>query len=71
MPIKTTMDNTSTVLYVGTAISLYERSQSMVRDIDPTNALRFMRIRTIKYELMVSVEEDYIVIAVQNTKFTE
>lgn len=65
------MDNTSTVLYVGTAISLYERSQSMVRDIDPTNALRFMRIRTIKYELMVSVEEDYIVIAVQNTKFTE
>ncbi|CAG7833995.1 unnamed protein product [Allacma fusca] len=71
MPIKTTMDNTSTVLYVGTAIALFERSQSLVRDVDPSNALQFMRIRTAKYELMVSVEEEYIVVAVQNTKFTE
>ncbi|CAG7701406.1 unnamed protein product [Allacma fusca] len=65
-PIRTTMDNTSTVLFIANMMTLEERAASMVRDIEPSNALLFMRIRSRKFEIMASAEDDYIVIVIQN-----
>ena len=45
---------------------LIERASSLVKDIDHTNELTFLRIRTDKIELMVSPSQDYTLIIIQN-----
>lgn len=50
--IHTTMDNTNTVMYAEGVRSLAMMGNSMVRDIDPTNELLYIRIGTKKLEMM-------------------
>lgn len=45
---------------------LIERARCMVRDLDPTNDLTFLRIRADTVEIMVSPGDDYTLIVVQN-----
>ena len=45
---------------------LIERAKCMVRDLDPTNDLTFLRIRADKTEIMVAPGDDYTLIVVQN-----
>lgn len=54
IPIKTTLDNTTTVQYAGLIGQLSDKARSVVRDLDPTNDLTFLRIRTKKHEIMVA-----------------
>ncbi len=49
------MDNTSTILFINGLKHLYNIGSSLVRDVEPTNNLLFMRIRTRKFELMLNV----------------
>nr|CAD7451922.1 unnamed protein product [Timema tahoe] len=56
--IKTTMDNTTTTQYSGLISQLSDRARSVVRDLDPTNDLTFLRIRSKKHEIMVAPAED-------------
>jgi dynein light chain roadblock-type len=37
-----------------------------VRDLDPTNELMFLRIRSKKHEIMVAPDKAYLLIVVQN-----
>jgi len=37
-----------------------------VRDLDPTNDLTFLRIRSKKHEIMVAPDKEFILIVVQN-----
>lgn len=57
LPIETTIDNTSTVLYVGGMMVLEDICTSMIRDVDPENQLLFMRVRTRRFELMMAKGE--------------
>ena len=41
--------------------------QTMFKEIDPSNDLTFMRLRTRKHEIMVAPDRDYLLIVVQNT----
>ena len=45
---------------------LIDRAASLIKDIDPTNELTFLRIRTEKIELLISPDEDFTLIIVQN-----
>jgi dynein light chain roadblock-type len=54
IPIKTTMDNTTTVQYAGLISQLSDKARSVVRDLDPSNDLTFLRIRSKKHEIMVA-----------------
>lgn len=54
IPIKTTLDNTTTVQYAGLISSLADKARSVVRDLDPSNDLTFLRIRSKKHEIMVA-----------------
>jgi dynein light chain roadblock-type len=45
---------------------LIERARCMVRDLDPTNDLTFLRIRADKTEIMVAPGDDYTLTVVQN-----
>ncbi|XP_014206476.1 dynein light chain roadblock-type 2 [Copidosoma floridanum] len=66
IPIKSTMDNTTTVQYAGLISQLSDKARSVVRDLDPTNDLTFLRIRSKKHEIMVAPDKEFILIVVQN-----
>ncbi|CAH1974887.1 unnamed protein product [Acanthoscelides obtectus] len=66
IPIKTTLDNTTTVQYAGLISSLADKARSVVRDLDPSNDLTFLRIRSKKHEIMVAPDREFILIVVQN-----
>ncbi|XP_025152662.1 dynein light chain roadblock-type 2 isoform X1 [Harpegnathos saltator] len=66
IPIKSTLDNTTTVQYAGLISQLSDKARSVVRDLDPTNDLTFLRIRSKKHEIMVAPDKEFILIVVQN-----
>uniref|UniRef100_A0A8C7MA08 Dynein light chain roadblock n=3 Tax=Salmoninae TaxID=504568 RepID=A0A8C7MA08_ONCKI len=66
IPIKTTLDNSSTVQYAGLIHQLVMKARSTVRDIDPQNDLTFLRVRSKKNEIMIAPDKDYFLIVIQN-----
>ncbi|XP_023795861.1 dynein light chain roadblock-type 1 [Cyanistes caeruleus] len=66
IPIKSTIDNTTTIQYAGLMHSFIMKARSTVRDIDPQNDLTFLRIRSKKNEIMVAPDKDYFLIVIQN-----
>ncbi|KAL7406936.1 hypothetical protein ABVT39_000486 [Epinephelus coioides] len=66
IPIKTTLDNASTVQYAGLIHQLMMKARSTVRDIDPQNDLTFLRVRSKKNEIMIAPDKDYFLIVIQN-----
>ncbi|XP_048001763.1 dynein light chain roadblock-type 2-like [Leguminivora glycinivorella] len=66
IPIKTTLDSHVSVQYAGLMGSLVDKAKAVVRDLDPTNELTFLRIRSKKSEIMVAPDKDFILIVVQN-----
>ena len=45
-----------------------KKARSMIRDLDPTNDLTFLRIKTRLDEIMVAPDKEYILIVVQTPK---
>ncbi|CAN9512204.1 unnamed protein product [Ophioblennius macclurei] len=66
IPIKSTMDNGSTVQYAGLIHQLVMTARSTVRDMDPQNDLTFLRVRSKKNEIMIAPDKDYFLIVIQN-----
>ena len=60
IPIKSTLDNATTVQYAGLISQLADKAGSVVRELDPTNDLTFFRIRTKKHEIMVAPGINYL-----------
>jgi len=67
IPIKSTLDNHTTTQYSGLINQLVDQAKTMFKEIDPSNDLTFMRLRTRKHEIMVAPDRDYLLIVVQNT----
>ena len=40
----------------------------MIRDLDPTNDLTFLRIKTRNEEILVTPDEDFMLIAIQGPR---
>jgi len=66
IPVRTTMDNSTTVQYASLLHSLSAQARNCVRDIDPQNDLTFLRVRSKKHEIMVAPEKEYTLIVIQN-----
>lgn len=54
IPIRTTMDNSTTVQYAGLLQRMVDQSRNSVRDMDPQDDLTFLRIRSKKHEIMIA-----------------
>ncbi|XP_033626359.1 dynein light chain roadblock-type 2-like [Asterias rubens] len=67
IPVRTTLDNSTTVQYAGLIHQLTAKARSVVRDIDPQNDLTFLRIRTRKHEVIVAPEKEYLLITIQSS----
>ena len=52
--IKSTLDPSVTVQYAGLIVQLVTMASGAVRELDPSNALTFLRLRTKKHEIMVA-----------------
>ncbi|XP_077788600.1 dynein light chain roadblock-type 2 [Podarcis muralis] len=66
IPIRTSLDNSTTVQYAGLLHQLTMKAKGTVRDIDPQNDLTFLRIRSKKHEIMVAPDKEYLLIVIQN-----
>ncbi|XP_065827293.1 dynein light chain roadblock-type 2-like [Oscarella lobularis] len=66
IPIRTTLDNATTVHYAGLIHQLVQKARHVVRDIDAQNDLTFTRIRSKKHEIMIAPEKEYILIVIQD-----
>mmetsp|Transcript_9164 Transcript_9164/g.15240 ORF Transcript_9164/g.15240 Transcript_9164/m.15240 type:complete len:106 (+) Transcript_9164:85-402(+) len=51
--------------YATTMISLTSQARGVVRDLDPKNELRYLRVRAKRHEIMVAYDIQFIVIVIQ------
>ncbi|ELT98681.1 hypothetical protein CAPTEDRAFT_219154 [Capitella teleta] len=66
IPIRTTLDNATTVQYCGLLNRVADNARICIRDIDPTNELTFIRIRSRHHEIMIAPEKDYMLAVIQD-----
>lgn len=66
VPVKSSLDNSTTAQYSNLLKVLSEKARSVVRDLDPSNDLTFLRVRSRKHEIMVSPEKDFTIMVIQN-----
>ncbi|KAH7827703.1 dynein light chain, roadblock-type [Monocercomonoides exilis] len=60
-PVLLSKDN-----YAQCCTSLSSQARTAIRDLDPTDDLKFMRIRTRKTEIMIAPEQEYTIVCVQD-----
>jgi len=68
IPIKSTLDQHTTTQYSGLINQLVDQAKNMFKEIDSSNDLTFMRLRTKKHEIMIAPDRDYLLIVIQNTQ---
>ena len=66
LPIHSTVDSTMTMALANSCRPIERLSRSTVRDIDPTNDLVLIRMRTHKSEIMIVPEEENLLVVLQN-----
>ncbi|ELT98680.1 hypothetical protein CAPTEDRAFT_219151 [Capitella teleta] len=67
IPIRTTMDNSTTVQYCGSLHRLLMLARHTIRDIDPQNELTFLRVRSRKHEIMIAPDKEYFLVVIQTS----
>ena len=65
LSLKSTMTAMETKKYSEKISAISERARSMIRELDYSNELIFLRVRTQKNEIMVAPDVDYYLIVVQ------
>ncbi|XP_041652706.1 dynein light chain roadblock-type 2-like [Cheilinus undulatus] len=66
IPIRSTLDSsTTTRRYAEPLQQLSMMARSTVRDLDPQNDLSFLRIRTKDNEILVAMEDDFMLVTIQ------
>ena len=51
--------------YAKNLAELAQQARYLVRDLEPTNDLTFLRIRCKKYEMMVAPDKEFFLIVIQ------
>lgn len=68
--IRSTLDNDLTVQYAALMSRFTVKARGVVKDLDPDNELKFVRIRSKKHEIMIAPEFDktreYYLVVVQD-----
>ncbi|GBF96137.1 hypothetical protein Rsub_08885 [Raphidocelis subcapitata] len=64
--VKSTLDEAQTADYAGLIPGLTSLARSMVRELDPLNDLEFLRIRSVKHEIMVAPRDEFVLIVIQD-----
>lgn len=65
IPIRSTLDNATTLQYVSMCYTLCGIARGIVRDTDPQNDLKILRVRTKKNEIIIAPEAGKSLIVIQ------
>ncbi|XP_076469801.1 dynein light chain roadblock-type 2-like [Babylonia areolata] len=65
IPLRTTMNQESTVSITGHIHNLVHKARNTVRELDSQNDLTFLRLRSKKHEIMCAPENDYMMVVIQ------
>ncbi|XP_025834941.1 dynein light chain roadblock-type 2-like [Agrilus planipennis] len=66
IPVRTTIDNTTSVHYAGLVCALSLRARNTVRELDKSDELKLIRLRSKTHEVMIAPDKELILIVVQN-----
>ncbi|GBB90517.1 hypothetical protein RclHR1_01750016 [Rhizophagus clarus] len=64
--IKSNLDPTLNKKYSDLITKLVEQTTFCVKEMDETNDLSFLRVRTKKHEIMIVPDKEYLLIVIQN-----
>lgn len=63
---RTTLSAEETDNYISTVSQLALKASSLVRTIDDSDELTFLRIRSKKQEIMIAPDKEYCLVVIQN-----
>ena len=64
--VRSTLESSLSAQYSVMVSKLSERANAIVRDLDPSNELTYLRLRSRKHEVLIAPEKEFILIVVQN-----
>lgn len=64
--VKTSLDSSVTAQYSGLISYFAERAKTIVKAMDPTNELMYLRVTSKKHEILVAPDTDFVLIVMQN-----
>ncbi|XP_020807798.1 uncharacterized protein LOC110183783 [Drosophila serrata] len=68
LPVRSTLNDTDTMRYANKMQPLVTMARSMVQEMEPTDQLTYVRLRTRKQEVMVATENQHTIIIIQDNK---
>ncbi len=71
IPIRDTFEDNDrllTIQYAALITQMVSKSRSAIKELDNTNDLSFLRIRSKKHEILVAPDRDYILIVIQDPR---
>ena len=66
--VHSSLDDLQTTYYVQRCSGLVALARATIRDIDPTNDVQFLRVKSREYELIMATTKEYTLIVKQKTK---
>eukprot|EP00996_Jenningsia_fusiforme_P006030 NODE_7185_length_499_cov_10.077778_g6746_i0.p1 GENE.NODE_7185_length_499_cov_10.077778_g6746_i0~~NODE_7185_length_499_cov_10.077778_g6746_i0.p1 ORF type:complete len:101 (-),score=16.28 NODE_7185_length_499_cov_10.077778_g6746_i0:117-419(-) len=69
IPIRDTFDEHDrllTIQYAALITQMTSKARAAIKELDSSNDLSFMRIRSKKHEILVAPDRDYILIVIQD-----
>lgn len=65
IPIRTTLPQNKTALYVGLIHGLAVKTKSAIKEMDHQNDLTFIRLRSHKDEILIAPDREFTMIVIQ------
>ncbi|CAF0879563.1 unnamed protein product [Brachionus calyciflorus] len=65
IPIRTTLPQNKTALYVGLIHGLAVKTKSAIKEMDHQNDLTFIRLRSHKDEVLIAPDKEFTMIVIQ------
>lgn len=66
VPIRSNLPAEETENYTALVSQLAYKANSVVRVLDDTDELAFLRVRSKKHEIMIAPDKEYILVVIQN-----
>ena len=66
IPIRSNMSDADTENYAALVSQLAFKASGVVRTLDDTDELTFLRVRSKKHEIMIAPDKDYCLVVIQN-----
>jgi dynein light chain roadblock-type len=60
------MDPETTTQHAALLQQLSDKAKNVIRELDPSNDLTFLRLRSKKHEIMIAPDKDYLLMVIQN-----